>query len=1072
MSISITPTQYYQEITGGVFDTWNNINLSMLLYSTRSESAPTYDFLMGPPFVSGTPHHGHGCVSMIKDTIAWSKYKEGYTIKQKTGYDCHGLPIESKVMSEMNLKTNQEIIEIGVGKFNQACKDYIHRYSSEHWVNFYENIGYRADFVNHYKTMDKSFMESVWWIFKNLHEKNLVYQGFKVMPYSCGCETPLSNFEAGQNYKESQCNSLYVKFKITSGPYTNSYMVAWTTTPWTLPSNVALCVNPDSEYISCEAKNGEKYIVAEGFEKNLGIEVKTTKIGKGQSLINTSYEHLFDYFSNLENSSKYYKILADSFVITTDTKIGTGVVHIAPAFGEEDSNVCIKNGIVSSKTLGELCPVNSTGGYSSLIYDMVGENVFLIDKTITKKLKDRNMIVKSQNYTHQYPYCYRTDTPLMYRAVSSYFVRVTELKDRMIALNKTVNWTRKDIGENRFGNWLEQAKDWSISRNRYFGTPLPVWKTQDGTETLIIGSIEELCTYANIDTSLITDLHSDYIDDLVITSETGKRMYRVKEVFDCWFESGSVPFAQIHYPFENANYFDDKEYLSDFVVEGLDQTRGWFYTLLVISTAILNKAPYKTVMCSGLVLDENGDKMSKKLGNYTNPNEIINKYGADALRIYFLNSGIVSSEPLKFKETNISDINRMIIPLINGTKYFVDYAIIAESKNIKIKYIDENYAIDNLTDKWILEQITNFTKTTISNMNNYNLSVVAYRTTEFIDTITNWYIKFNRNRMKGGCGENEQFMSLSVLYTVLYDYITTISYIIPFLSEYLFKYLNQYKDEKYSSVHLTPYPKTNFNFNMTNKFKTLISLISSIRTARLNTVNHKSVKVAIKKCTFYNQNIDYIDEIKEIVEILKDEINCLEFDFDVLNEDQITYSVLPNKKNVGIMFKKTAKQVATFIEKMSLTEITTLVKTQSIDSEFGKITIDCVNLTKNITCNSENEEIVVKIDEDTVLKIDFAYDDSVKELYIVRQLIKEVQNLRKCNNLRGTDKINVEYFGSDDTTKYVKDILMKNSDYIVKKLLCNDFKECIEPDNDNYHKSYSVPIEIDNTSIVLIIGMV
>ncbi len=645
----------------------------------------TFVFYDGPPFATGLPHYGHLLAGTIKDVIPRYKTMKGYFVPRRFGWDCHGLPVEQEIEKAHGLSGAKSIEEFGIGNFNEKCREIVLRYSEE-WKDTVLRMGRWIDFDNTYRTMDRSFMESVWWVFKQLYDKGLVYEGYKVMPFSAKLGTPLSNFEAGENYKEVDDPSLTVKFTLEKDPKT--FILAWTTTPWTLVSNLGLMVGPDVDYVKIHDKvEGQNYILAkERLETYFDEPENYTiiKTLKGKELEGLSYEPLFSYFADRKDKGAFRVILEEEVA----TGEGTGIVHTAPAFGELDFYACQRNGI------DLVCPVDSNGQFTEEIPEYVGLFVKDADKDIIKRLKQKSKIVRHETIHHRYPFCWRSDTPLIYRAMTTWFVAVEKVKDKMISANDNIHWTPDYIKHGRFGKWLEGARDWAISRNRYWGTPIPLWRSEDG-DIVAVGSVKELEDLTGKD---IQDIHRHFIDDLTFT-KNGKVFKRIPEVFDCWFESGSMPYAQNHYPFENQDRFDQL-FPADFIAEGLDQTRGWFYTLTVLGAALFDSEAFKNVIVNGIILAEDGAKMSKRLKNYPEPGNVIEKYGADAIRLYMLDSPAAKASDLCFSERGVElELRQVLIPLWNAYSFFITYARICGWKP------DKKLELETPMDKWIVSML-------------------------------------------------------------------------------------------------------------------------------------------------------------------------------------------------------------------------------------------------------------------------------------------------------------------------------------------------------------------------------
>ena len=630
--------------------------------SMKKGGAKPYSFYDGPPFATGLPHYGHILAGVLKDIVPRYWTMQGYSVPRCFGWDCHGLPVEYEINKSLKLENRKQILAMGVDKYNAACRSIVQRYSQE-WKRTVKRVGRWVDMENAYFTMNVSFMQSVWWVFKELYNKGLIYEGYKVVPYSVGISTALSNFEAGLNYKDVQDPAITITFPLIGEDHTE--FLAWTTTPWTLPSNLALAVGNDIDYVRVKHRDsGKVYILAQALLasvfKHPDKEVEVLSSVKGSELIGLKYVPLFDYFT--EKAPGAFRVI-DSEHVTTDS--GTGIVHMAPAFGEEDYYSCQKAG------LPVVNPVDDDGTFTSDVPDYQGRRVKDTDKDIIAELKRRGRLFKQETIVHSYPYCWRSDTPLIYKAVASWFVAVEKIKENLLQNNKTTNWVPDSLRDGRFGNWLENARDWAISRNRFWGTPIPIWRNKEG-EIICVGSREEL---EKLSGQTITDLHMEVVDKVEIPSPTGKSpLCRIPDVLDCWFESGSMPYAQWGYPFANPQAFDNG-FPADFIAEGLDQTRGWFYTLMVIGTALFNKSPFRNVVVNGLILAEDGKKMSKSLRNYPDPNEVLDRHGADALRLYMINSPVVKAQELRFSETGVRDVVRKILlRWWNSYSFFITYA--------------------------------------------------------------------------------------------------------------------------------------------------------------------------------------------------------------------------------------------------------------------------------------------------------------------------------------------------------------------------------------------------------------
>ncbi|KAL7055111.1 hypothetical protein AAHC03_024329 [Spirometra sp. Aus1] len=759
-----------------------------------SKGRPSYTFYDGPPFATGLPHYGHLLAGTIKDIVTRYAYSQGFHVERHFGWDCHGLPVEYEVDKANNITGPHDVEAMGIAAYNNKCREIVMRYS-EQWKHVVQRIGRWIDFNKDYRTMYPTFMESVWWAFKQLFEKGLVYRGVKVMPFSTACATPLSNFEAGQNYKDTQDPAIVVTFPLENDPSTE--LLAWTTTPWTLPSNLALCVHPDKEYVRLLDKHLNRHFIM--MECRVASLYKSpedytiVKKMKGSDLVGLTYKPLFDYFADLKASRGAFRVVSDTYV-TEDT--GTGIVHQAPYFGEDDFRICLRMGIVT-KEMPPVCPVDCSGKFTAEVKDFAGLYVKDADKLICQTLKKNGRLINQSTLNHSYPFCWRSDTPLLYKAVPTWFIRVEVLVERLLANSASTMWVPEFVKEKRFANWLRDARDWAVSRNRYWGTPIPLWASDDFEEVICIGSIDELEALSG---KRVTDLHKEFVDPITIPSKMGKgQLHRVPEVFDCWFESGSMPYAQLHYPFENTERFKDG-FPADFIAEGVDQTRGWFYTLLVLSTALFDKPPFKNLIVNGIVLASDGQKMSKRAKNYPDPMEVISKHGADSLRLYLINSPVVRAQNLRFFESGVRDVVKdVFIPWYNAFRFLMKSSILpyerASGKEFRVRP-DDFPKTSNYMDQWILSFTQSLMLFVREELKGYRLYTVVPRLVKFIDHLVNWYIRMNRRRLKGDAAADmdDWFSALHTLVKVLYQLIILMAPFTPFFTEFIYQRLRQKLD--------------------------------------------------------------------------------------------------------------------------------------------------------------------------------------------------------------------------------------------------------------------------------------
>jgi len=780
----------------------------------EKEEKPEFVFYDGPPFANGLPHYGHLLTGFIKDLVARYQTMKGKKVERRFGWDTHGLPVEMETEKELTAREGYQISgqiaiqEYGIEKFNDACRKSVMKYADD-WENYVTRQGRFVDFKNSYKTMDINYMESVIWAFKQLHEKGLLYEDFRVVPYSWACQTPLSNFETrmDNSYRQKASKAVTVSFTLTDeskdavmlslskhdlidgleSPFdelrvTSIKLVAWTTTPWTLPSNLALAVGEEIDYAALK-KGTEILILAENlvekFAKDFGEFEKVISL-KGSDLFGLKYKPLFPYLSDhekIQNNQKAFTVLHGDFVTTDE---GTGIVHLAPGFGEDDQLLCKANGIPT------LCPVDEGGKFTSEMFDLPelsikGKQVFETNDDIIKYLKATNAWIKTEQYLHNYPHCWRTDTPLIYRAVSSWYVKVTDFKDRMVELNQDVNWIPNHIKDGQFGKWLEGARDWSITRNRFWGCPVPVWKSESG-KIKVFGSVAELEKVAG---RKVDNLHRPFIDEIVF-KENGETYKRVTDVLDCWFESGSMPYAQMHYPFENKEHFE-QNFPADFITEYVAQTRGWFYTLFVLSTALFDKAPFKNVICHGTILDEKSQKLSKRLKNYADPLEIFSNLGSDAMRFYMISQPVMRGQELRIDKDGkaIRDTLRLSIkPLINAFNFFCLYANVDAVVAQRIEFKKD---LKNILDRYILAKLKATVTKIDEAMQCYDTVVACEEFNQFFESLNNWYIRRNRQRFWKGEMDQDKQDAYDSLYTVLVTMCEAAAPLLPFTTEYVWK---------------------------------------------------------------------------------------------------------------------------------------------------------------------------------------------------------------------------------------------------------------------------------------------
>ena len=804
-----------------------------------------YVFYDGPPFANGLPHYGHLLTGFVKDAVPRYQTMQGKRVERRFGWDCHGLPAEAEAERQLGISGRQAITDFGIEKFNEYCKESVLRYTSD-WERYVTRQARWVDFANDYKTLDASYMESVMWAFKTLWDKGLIYEGFRVLPYSWALETPLSNTETRMDdaYKQVQDPALTVAFLLETG----ESLLAWTTTPWTLPSNLALAVAPDVSYVRVR-HNGTIFILAEArlgaYEKELeGAEVLNTALGS--ALVGRTYTPMFSYFADQPDA---FRVIAGDFVTTED---GTGVVHLAPGFGEDDQRVCSENGI------GLVVPVDSRGLFTSEVPDFEGMLVFDANPLIIRELKSRGVVLRHETYDHAYPHCWRTGKPLIYKAVSSWFVNVTAVKERMVALNEQITWVPDHLKHGSFGKWLENARDWTISRNRFWGSPIPVWRSDDPAYPRIdvYGSLAELERDFGV---TVTELHRPVVDDLVRPNPddpTGKSMMRrVPEVLDCWFESGSMPFAQVHYPFENQEWFD-QHYPGDFIVEYIGQTRGWFYTLHVLATALFDRPAFSTCVSHGIVLGDDGAKMSKSLRNYPDPMNVFDTYGADAMRWYLLSSSILRGSDFAVTEEGIRDtVRQVMLPLWNSWYFLSLYA------NAELMTGEVRYDSTNVLDRYVFSKLKRLIEDTTVSMDQYDIFNACQQVRTFLDVLTNWYIRRSRDRFWKGDKE-----AIDTLHTVLQVLTRIAAPLLPLTTEKIYKELTGVR-----SVHLEDWPDASI-VPSDNELEKVMDQVRDVcsTTLSLRKVHSRRVRLPLGELTVASP---LANALQSFVSIITDEVN-------------------------------------------------------------------------------------------------------------------------------------------------------------------------------------------------------
>ena len=991
----------------------------------NTQGKKPYIFYDGPPFATGLPHHGHLVASTIKDVVPRYWTMKGRYVMRRFGWDCHGLPIEHEIDKQLGMSAQDAVEKLGVAGYNDECRAIVQRYVKE-WRHTITRIGRWIDFDNDYKTMDAWYMESVWWVFKQLWDKGLIYQGVKVVPVSTALGTPLANFEATSNYQDVQDPAITVLLKLVDE---DAHLAIWTTTPWTVPSNLAVCVGDDIEYsLVVDEESGKQiYLATERLDQYQGdSEFRVVKTLLGKDLVGRRYEPVFDYFADKADEGAFVVISGD--YVTTDS--GTGLVHQAPAFGEEDYKAFQAAGLEAFA-----CPVSLHGEFTDEVPDFAGRHVKEADKDIISALKAKGALYRQDVIQHSYPYCYRSDTPLIYRAIPSWYVRVTAFKDNLKAANEQINWVPEHIKHGRFGNWLDGAIDWAISRNRVWGTPLPVWVNDETGKALCVGSIDELYDYTGL---RVDDLHREHVDDLTFQVEGEPGTYRrIEEVLDCWFESGSMPYAQLHFPFENEDVFN-AGFPAEFIAEGLDQTRGWFYTLTVLGGALFDQPAFRNVIVNGMVMAEDGKKMSKSLRNYTPPDELMETYGADALRLYSINSGLVRGEEQRFADSGVRDmVRRALLPWYNAYSFLRTYAEIDEWSPQKGQFEG-----DNILDQWIMSRLQTLKNTVATEMEGYRLYNVVPGLFAFIEDLTNWYIRLNRGRFWGEDISADKIAAYSTLYEVLMELSKVMAPFAPFLSEHLYQSLAQLAGQpaQPNSVHLCDYPEAEA-VKVKPGLETAVERMQQV--ILLGRQKREEVKIGLRtplaRLTIVNSDAALLEDMRSLEGYVRDELNVQSVEY---SADESAYIELYAKPNFPLLGKRLGKRMKAFagvIANLDIGQISELQNNGDIqltvagESEtFSSEEIQVQQQARAGTNTVSNRQIAVDLDCQLTPEL-------IRGGY-AREVVNRIQRARKDQGFDVSDRIAVTYAAQGELAQAIAE----HRDYIMGETLCLDLQSADE----------------------------
>ena len=1046
---------------------WNEKKI-FLKSLEATEGKKEFVFFDGPPFATGLPHYGHLLAGTIKDIVPRYWTMRGRHVGRRFGWDCHGLPVENEMEKEFNVSGKKDIEKLGIHFFNEACRSIVLRYTGQ-WEAIVNRMGRWVDFENQYRTMDTTFMESIWWVFSRVWSDNLVHQGFRVQPYCPRCATPLSNFEVSEGYKDVQAPSITVTFPVAGQP--NVKFLVWTTTPWTLPSNVALAVGPEIRYV--KVQDGDSmYILA---KDRIGAYYKgasTVDIKEevpGEALAGMAYTPIFDHFRGA--SEAFFRVATADFVSTED---GTGIVHIAPAFGEDDFGLGARLG------LPIVCPVDDEGKFTREIPEFAGRRVYDADDAIIRLIKSKGRLIHRGAVQHRYPFCYRCDTALIYKAITTWFLKIAPLKANMLDNNKRIRWVPQHLQNGRFGKGVESAPDWNISRNRYWGTPIPVWLCGCGHKECV-GSLSALHLLVGngnestgrkihgetvrrvqediqknaavkfrefaIDQSWAEklerveipdcDIHRHIVDVLTVPCpRCGETMKRTPEVLDCWFESGSMPYAQLHYPFENDTVFDER-FPADFIAEGLDQTRGWFYTLTVLASALFQKEAFRNVVVNGIILSEDGKKLSKRLKNYTPPEEVLDKFGADALRLFLIDSPAVKAEDLRFSDAGVMEISRSILlPLWNAYAFFVTYALIDQWSPRQETAVGSA----NELDRWILSFLNSLHRSVEREMEQYNLYRVVPLLVDFIDNLTNWYIRRSRRRFWKSENDHDKESAYATLYHVLVEFSKVMAPFLPFCSEAIYRNLTAkaaVDGGAPESVHLAPFPKAEAKLideDLDEKMRLVRAIVAMGRALR----SRFSIKTRqpLSDLTVVIRDAKKRGLMRDMELLVREELNVKQVRFDDNEDSVVTLSVKPNFRRLGKRIGPKMKEAAKVIEAFGPREIAFLEKGETIEVLGSAVGFEDIEIRR-----TKHEGIVVETQDDMTVALNTEITKELEDECAAREFVNRVQTMRKKRDFKLTDRIAIRCA----CPKQLEDALQRFAVYIGAETLATSIDWVLDP---------------------------
>ncbi|HTY36917.1 MAG TPA: isoleucine--tRNA ligase [Bacteroidota bacterium] len=979
----------YHSLESEILKFWDDRKIFEQSVTSR-EGKPVFTFYEGPPTANGRPGIHHVMSRALKDLVCRFKTMQGFQVHRKAGWDTHGLPVEIEVEKALGFKHKDEIVGYGVARFNEECKKSVWKYKVD-WEEMTRMMGYWVDLADPYVTFENNYIESVWWALRQYFDKGMIYKGHKIQPYCPRCETPLSSHEVSLGYKDVKDPSVYVKMKVKGEE--NTYFLVWTTTPWTLISNVALAVNSKIDYVKVEHR-GEQLILAEARLGVLGDEVTVLEKFKGSTLAGKEYERLYEYHHPKE---KGWYVIEGEFVTTED---GSGIVHIAPAYGEDDYQIGRKYGLPT------IHPVDKSGEFGPEVTPWAHKFVKDADPEIIADLKHRNILYKKETHLHSYPHCWRCSSPLLYYARESWYIRTTAYAQRMIELNNTIRWIPAEVGSGRFGNWLEENKDWALSRDRFWGTPLPVWICEGCGLQKCVGSVKELNEGANVPQPL--DLHKPYVDGVTfVCKECGGTMKRTPELIDVWFDSGSMPFAQWHYPFENKEIFEGG-YPADFISEGIDQTRGWFYTLHSIGTFLFDKPAYKNVLVNELILDKQGQKMSKSKKNTVDPFEMLRKYGADATRWYLVANSPVW-RPTLFDEEGIAEVQRKFFStLVNTYAFFSLYANVDQFEFAEPAIpVAERAEID----QWILSELNSLIRNYVQWMSDYDVTRAARAISDFtIDQLSNWYVRRNRRRF----WKSEKGRDKTAAYQTLFECMTSVSKLMapfaPFLAEEVYQNLNAVaKRESAESVHLCTIPAVDesvINPVLEERMERAIKIVGLVRAMRMK--SNLKVRQPLKKIIVPVSNDHERSVVRQMEDVILEEINVKQIEFVTDDSGIVKKKAKPNFRSLGQKFGKTVQPIAARIREFTSAEITQLERQGSMVVPVNGVEYTIAKEDVEVL-HEDLKGWMVETDGTLTVALDTELDEELIEEGLAREFVNRVQNMRKDAGLEVTDRIRIYY---------------------------------------------------------------